>query len=179
MINIGLNRPFVDDARLNTYTVLRNCSTVISVSSTPSILISSENQLMPYYLGQTAYFMNSTANMIFTLEEWNFNSENKTIEKVKEYKVPVKGLGIPCSFSQTYKVAKSFVVATDFVGWIAKYADDALYSLADLEGDGLIEYTTTENRIGIDLIESEYNNHWENRMAGDLMDMAFYIESII
>lgn len=147
-----------------------------------------------YYASNTLYFLNSKERMNMEIEIFDFTRtddvENKlSINNKKTVNVVVEGLGIPANFTKEIKIDPSihpFRENAILTGgnYGAKYGENPVNTIPQAS------YQVTRDNLGIPewVIESDesfdtqyangnYRRSWLNRLHGDIIDMAFYIET--
>ena len=146
-----------------------------------------------YYASNTLYFLNSEERMNIGIEIFDFTStddaENKlSINSKKTINVVVEGLGIPANFTKEIKLDPTIHPFREVLqsggNYGAKYGENPVSTIPSSS------YQVTRDNLGISewVIESDesfdaqyangnYRRSWLNRLHGDIIDMAFYIET--
>lgn len=146
-----------------------------------------------YYASNTLYFLNSKERINIGIEIFDFTRtddvENKlSINNRKTINVVVEGLGIPANFTKEIKLDPTIHPFRESLqsggNYGARYGENPVNTIPSSS------YQVTRNNLGISewVIESDesfdaqyangnYRRSWLNRLHGDIIDMAFYIET--
>ena len=149
-----------------------------------------------YYASNTLYFLNSEERMNIGIEIFDFtrtdDAENKlSINSKKTINVVVEGLGIPANFTKEIRLDPTIHPFRESLNpfykggnYGARYGENPVNTIPSSS------YQVTRNNLGISewVIESDesfdaqyangnYRRSWLNRLHGDIIDMAFYIET--
>ena len=146
-----------------------------------------------YYASNTLYFLNSEERMNIGIEIFDFTRtddvENKlSINSKKTINVVVEGLGIPANFTKEIRLDPTIHPFRESLRTGGNYG--ARYGENPVSTIPLSSYQVTRNNLGISewVIESDesfdaqyangnYRRSWLNRLHGDIIDMAFFIET--
>jgi|SanBayMetagenome_1026888.scaffolds.fasta_scaffold14786_2 hypothetical protein len=200
----GINSSLFDDEKLFRKSVVRTYGgfyewslsmspfdRIISDSTYP-IATTDPNIEMPlanfYYANNSLYFLGSNELLNLELEIYDLTDNPDTlpdadallISNKTSVKIVVKGLGIPANFSRTIKLLPTihpYLVSRDLgygdVSYGAEYGEQPV-KVEDLPDHST--YTIERDNLGISDIPD--HNAWWNRLHGDIIDMAFYVEGI-
>lgn len=149
-----------------------------------------------YYASNTLFFLNSKERMGINIEIFNFleseDVENAmSINEKKTIRVIVQGLGIPANFTKEIRIDPSihpFRQSANIFYTGGCYG--AEYGKEPVSNAPTSTYQVTRNNLGIselktiegNLLGTQYANinyrkSWLNRLHGDIIDMAFFIET--
>lgn len=146
-----------------------------------------------YYASNTLYFLNSKERMNIGIEIFDFTRtddvENKlSINNKKTINVVVEGLGIPANFTKEIRLDPTIHPFRESLhplitggNYGARYGENPVNTIPSSS------YQVTRNNLGISewddsgdgevYANNNYRRSWLNRLHGDIIDMAFFIET--
>lgn len=155
-----------------------------------------------YYANNSLYFLNSINTLNLEIEIYDLQDNPDTaidadallISNKKSVKIVVKGLGIPANFSRTIKLLPTihpYLYSHDFPGYGAEYGEEAITEVVlpdhtsyqiqrETLGISDWEYLSdgSAESMMVNLARKEqHQKAWLNRLHGDIIDMAFYVET--
>jgi hypothetical protein len=200
----GVNRGLIQDEKEFGKALFRifykPYSGFIQVNTTPTFSIpddiNAEEWIDNLYASNSLYFLNSTENLAIEIELYDFLEsevpENKLeIKDKKTIRVIVKGLGIKSSFTRLIHLHPTIHPFTDStretrVGgglYGAEYGEDPTdfippqtYQInrTDL---GITDWELQGTAKGDKYANENFKKSWLARLHGDIIDMAFFIET--
>lgn len=160
-----------------------------------------------YYANNSLYFLNSNESLNLEIEIYDLEDNPDTLPDADDLlisnktsiKIVVKGLGIPANFSRTIKLLPTIhpYLVSHYSGY-GEASYGAEYGEQPVTVEELPDHSTyTIERDNLGISEWEYltdgslesgtvnyfrsrqhQNAWLNRLHGDIIDMAFYIEGV-
>jgi len=146
-----------------------------------------------YYASNTLYFLNSKEKINMGIEIFDFTRtddvENKlAINSKKTINVVIEGLGIPANFTKEIKLDPTihpFRESAIFTGgnYGAKYGENPVNTIPSSSYQvervnlGISEWDDSGNFTSVQYANANYRRSWLNRLHGDIIDMAFFIET--
>lgn len=199
----GINSSLFDDEKLFRKSVVRSYGEFYSNSFNANFFMSPFNMSiygniypiattdpnieMPladfYYANNSLYFLNSNESINLEIEIYDLEDNPDTlpgadallISNKTSIKIVVKGLGIPANFSRTIDLLSTIhpYLVSHESGYGAEYGEQPV-TVEELPDH--FTYTIERDNLGISDIPD--HNAWWNRLHGDIIDMAFYVEGI-
>jgi hypothetical protein len=147
-----------------------------------------------YYASNTLYFLNSKEKINMGIEIFDFTRtddvENKlAINSKKTINVVIEGLGIPANFTKEIKLDPTihpFKESAIFTGgnYGARYGENPVNTIPSSSYQvervnlGISEWDIdSDESFDAQYANGNYRRSWLNRLHGDIIDMAFFIET--
>ena len=144
-----------------------------------------------YYASNTLYFLNSKEKINMGIEIFDFTRtddvENKlAINSKKTINVVIEGLGIPANFTKEIKLDPTIhPFRKMFTGgnYGARYGENPVNTIPSSSYQvervnlGISEWDDGGNSFDRSYANTNYRESWLNRLHGDIIDMAFFIET--